>query len=395
MVAISDPPQAIDRGSPYCAAFVDWLGCATAGAEERAAVAMGATGQDLLGGVAFAGAAGHVLDYDDTFSDGVAHVSAACAPAALVLAADLGRTLEDALIAYAAGFEAMASLAETSHPALYERGWHPTAVCGPLGAAVAAAYLLGLDGAQHQNAVRLALLRTGGTRGAFGSDGKAIQVGLAAAAGVQAAMLAQHGASVSERAVRGPVGFEGVFAASFPTAESDRPAIERNWIKLHPSCLGTHSPIEVAAIAGEHVRRLADPHIRVLVHPTARRAAHLDLVSDGLQAKFSIPYCVAHTIHRRPPTVRDFAAVDPVVRELSRHVELGVDDSLPEFGAVLVASGRELARVPTPAGSPERPARAAQLAHKINELAGDRLDGLLDDLGAPAASALAAARLDL
>ena len=93
--------------------------------------------------------------------------------------------------------------------------------------------------------------------------------------------------------------------------------------------------------------------------------------------------------------MRDFATVDPVIRELSRHVELGVDDSLPEFGAVLVASGRELARVPAPAGSPERPATAAQLAHKINELAGDRLDGLLDDLGAPASSALAAARLNL
>ena len=228
-------------------------------------MAMRATGQDLLRGVAFAGAAGHVLDYDDTFSDGVAHVSAACAPAALVLAADLGRTLEDALTAYAAGFEAMASLAAASHPALYERGWHPTAVCGPLGAAVAAAYLLELDGAQHQNAVRLALLRTGGSRGAFGSDGKAIQVGLAAADGVQAALLAQHGASVSERAVRGPVGFEGVFAASFPNGGSDRTAIERNWIKLHPSCLGTHSPIEATAIAGE-----AGPPARRPAHPRPR-----------------------------------------------------------------------------------------------------------------------------
>ena len=93
--------------------------------------------------------------------------------------------------------------------------------------------------------------------------------------------------------------------------------------------------------------------------------------------------------------MRDFATVDPVLRELSRHVEVRVDDSLPEFGAVLVASGDELARVSAPAGSPERPATAAQLAHKTSELAGDRLDGLFDDLGAPARNALAAARLEL
>jgi 2-methylcitrate dehydratase PrpD len=392
--AATGSPQSIDRDSPYCAAFLDWIACATAGASERAASSIRASAQDLSSQVAFAGAAGHVLDYDDTFSDGVAHVSAACAPAALVLGADLGRTLADVLEAYAAGFESMAALAAASHPALYERGWHPTAVCGPVGAAVAAAHLLGLGVAQRENAVRVALLRSGGTRGAFGSDGKAIQVALAAAAGVQAALLAQHGATVTERAVRGAIGFEGVFGARFPDADPESPAIERNWIKLHPSCLGTHSPIEAAAAIRSGDVWPGEATLRVLVHPTARRAAHLDLAADGLEAKFSIPYCVAHTILRGSPGVRDFAGLDPEVRELSRRVEVDVDNSLPEFGAVLLSSGRELARVPAPAGSPERPVNAAELAQKILELAGDRLDGLLDDLGAPATSALAAARLD-
>ena len=77
-------------GSAYGIAFVDWLACARAGAGERAARAARAAGEGLVGEVAYAATAGHVLDYDDTFSDGVAHVSAACAPAALVLAAHLG-----------------------------------------------------------------------------------------------------------------------------------------------------------------------------------------------------------------------------------------------------------------------------------------------------------------
>ncbi len=295
----------------YAIAFTDWLACACAGADERAAKAVRACGTDLLADVAFAGTAGHVLDFDDTFSDGVAHVSATCAPAALVLAANLGLSLQAALDAYAAGFEAMAAVAAASHPALYDAGWHPTAVCGPIGAAVAASRLLRLSRPQRDNAIAVALLRAGGTRGAFGSDGKAIQVGLAAAAGVQGALMA--------RARRGRGSAGGPWAGwgsreclappgpPTPTADRGR-AIERNWIKLYPSCLGTHSPIELAACARE---RIDGEPVRVVVHPVARQAAYLDEVRDGLSAKFSIPYCVAHTLLHGPPGVRDFARVDP------------------------------------------------------------------------------------
>ena len=380
----------------YAVAFTDWLACASAGADERAARAVRAYGTDLLADVAFAGTAGHVLDFDDTFSDGVAHVSATCAPAALVLAAELGLSLQAALDAYASGFEAMAAVAAASHPALYNAGWHPTAVCGPIGAAVAASRLLRLSRAQRDNAIAVALLRAGGTRGAFGSDGKAIQVGLAAAAGVQAALLARGGAVVDPRAVYGPQGFEGVLGATWPAGALDATGanrlagIERNWIKLYPSCLGTHAPIELAAGAGEWVE---GEGVRIVVHPVARQAAYLDDVQDGLSAKFSIPYCVAHTLLHGPPGVRDFVRIDNRVRERSRMVGVDVDPSLPEFGAVLTAGGAEIARVPGPRGAPERPAEASDLAAKLWDLAGERLDGILDDPGVPAATVLAAAGL--
>jgi 2-methylcitrate dehydratase PrpD len=376
----------------YAIAFTDWLACACAGADERAAKAVRTSGTDLLADVAFAATAGHVLDFDDTFSDGVAHVSATCAPAALGLAAHRGLSLQAALDAYAVGFEAMAAVAAASHPALYDAGWHPTAVCGPIGAAVAASHLLGLSASERDNAIAVALLRAGGTRGAFGSDGKAIQVGLAAAAGVQGALLAGAGAVVDRRAVHGRQGFEGVLGATWAAvdgADGGR-AIERNWIKLYPSCLGTHSPIELAAGAREQVD---DTLVRVVVHPVARQAAYLDDVQDGLSAKFSIPYCVAHTLLHGPPGVHDFVEVDPRVRERSRLVGVDVDRSLSEFGAMLMAGDAEIAGVPCPRGAPARPAEAADLAAKIADLAGTRLDGILDDPGVPAATVLAAAGL--
>jgi len=390
----------VDADPAYVAGFTDWLACACAGVRERAAIAVRATGEDLLADVAFAATAGHVLDFDDTFSDGVAHVSAATAPAALVLAAHLGLSLAATLEAYAEGYEVMAAVAAASHPALYDAGWHPTAVCGPIGAAVAASRLLGLPAAQRENAVAVALLRAGGTRGAFGSDGKAIQVGLAAAAGVQGALLARAGASVDRRAIHGPLGFEAVMGARLEQPGGTGAlhgdlgrAIDRNWIKLYPSCLGTHSPIETAARARDGGYRFAHEQLEVRVHPVARQAAHVEVVADGLAAKFSIPYCVAHTLIHGPPRVIDFAAIDPAARERSRLVRVTVDRSLPEFGAVLTVAGRELARVPCPRGAPERPVAASELAAKVADLAGTRLDQALADLGAPAAAALNAAGL--
>ncbi|MGH2893065.1 MAG: hypothetical protein ACRDPM_07330, partial [Solirubrobacteraceae bacterium] len=206
------------------------------------------------------------------------------------------------------------------------------------------------------------------------------------------------GAVVDARAVRGPVGFEDVLGAVVPPpvteggAEEGR-AIDRNWIKLHPSCLGTHAPIDAATQARDEGYRSDGAPMVVAVHPVARQAAHLDDVEDGLAAKFSIPYCVSHTLAHGPPRVHDFAALDAETRERSARITVVIDESLPDFGAVLRTGDRELVRIRCPQGAPDRPASPADLAAKLADLAGDRLDGVLDDLGAPAARALDAAGL--
>jgi 2-methylcitrate dehydratase PrpD len=325
-----------------------------------------------------------VLDFDDTFQPGLSHLSAPTAPVALVLGAELGASVGDALDAYAAGFEAMGALAEASHPALYENGWHPTAVCGVAGAAVTAARLLELDPERERTAVRLALLRAGGLRAAFGSDGKALQVGLAAAAGAQAARLAAAGASISDAVPSGPAGFEEAFGGRFPGPGEAEAAAPRNWIKAYPCCLQAHSAIEAAAQAGRQ-----DGELLVRVHPRARQAAAYDDVEDGLQAKFSIPYVVAYTLlHGAPRTPPDFDQVDPGARALAaERVSVETDTELGESEALLLVDGEEAARVSWATGSPQNPMSEEQLARKLSDLAGDRLDGALDDPAAPVAEA--------
>jgi 2-methylcitrate dehydratase PrpD len=373
----------------YRIALLDWLACAARGASEPAARAAAAAADGLAGEVAAAGAAGHVLDFDDTYLPGLAHLSAPVAPAALAVAARRGATVGEALAAFAAGFEAMGALARASHPALYDGGWHPTAVCGPVGAAVATARLLGLDADRERQAAALALLRAGGLRAAFGSDGKALQVGMAAAAGVHAARLAAAGATVdAARVARGTAGFEEAFGARHAEPGDGPPAVAENWIKAYPCCLQTHGAIEAALIAGDAGVQAGDA-VTVVVHPVSRRAAPLDDVADGLQAKFSIPYLTAFALRHGAPVVESFDGVDDRVRADAARVEVRTDPALAESEALVLADGRTAGRVEAALGSPRRPMDAAALAAKVRALAGDRLDGALDDPDAPAAGVLA------
>jgi 2-methylcitrate dehydratase PrpD len=366
----------------HAAALLDWLACAYGGRGERAARAARAAGDGLLERVAWLGTAGHVLDFDDTYLPGIAHLSAPTAPVAIAVAADRGLSVGDALDAHAAGFEAMGALARSHR--LYDGGWHPTAVCGAAGAARAASMLLGLDEERAGAAERLALLQAGGLRAAFGSDGKSLQVGMAAAAGVHAARIAAGGVAITRDVAGAPDGFAAAFGAARDGAP--RSAVEENWIKPWPCCLMSHSAIEAASAAGAG---LADGPIAVTVHPVARRAAAYDDVADGLQAKFSIPYLVAYVALRGEPDPASFDGVDGDVRELARtRVTLATDETLAEAEAVIAVGGEEVARVRAARGSPERPMSADELAAKCAMLAGDALDGLLDDRGAPAQTLL-------
>ena len=367
--------------SGYRVALLDWLACAARGAREPAARAAAELGDR----VAFAGTAGHVLDFDDTYLPGISHLSAPTAPAALVLGAELGRPVADALAAYEEGFEAMGALARASHPSHYDAGWHPTAVCGGVGAAVSAAHLLG---APRDQAVALALLQVTGLRAAFGSQGKSLQVGLAAASGVRAARLARAGARVPLGAAAR--GWEGATGGTYAEPEPGRRAIDENWIKAWPCCLQTHGAIE----ATDGVRDRRPAGLTVTVHPVSLQAAAVGPEpADGLQAKFSIPYLTAFTLLHGPPVVESFDGVDGDVVERARHIEVRTERSLLESEFVLTDGQEEIARVKAALGSPDKPMDAEALRAKVERLAGPDLAGALDDLDRPAAELLALAGL--
>jgi 2-methylcitrate dehydratase PrpD len=208
---------------------------------------------------------------------------------------------------------------------------------------------------------------------------------------VRGALLAGWGAAATET-------IEAGFAAAYGgqwAEPGESPAIRENWIKAFPCCLQTHGAIEAAETAVRHGADGAGSGA-VTVHHRSRQAAPLDDVTTGLEAKFSIPYTVAFTVLYGAPDVASFVTVDAAARELAARIEVEIDDGLRQSEAVLAWSGGATAapieiRVDAARGSPEHPLSDEQLDAKVRSLAGNRLDGALDDPARPAADLLALA----
>lgn len=153
---------------------------------------------DTIGPVGAAlanGAAGHVLDFDDTSYTGIMHGSTVIFPAALAAVEHVGGDGKRLLEAFIAGSEvtyAIAMLCATGH---YFKGWWSTATFGVFGAAAAAARGLGLDARQTQMALAIAGVQASGLKAAFGTDAKPYMAGRAAAIGVEAAFWRRAGLS--------------------------------------------------------------------------------------------------------------------------------------------------------------------------------------------------------
>jgi 2-methylcitrate dehydratase PrpD len=135
----------------------------------------------------------HLMDYDDLHISSTTHISAVCVPAALATGGDYR--------AYLAGAGVMARLGGMLGWPHYDSGWHATCRAGAPLAAVAAGVGVGLSAEQLGVALGLTVPAAGGVNAAFGTDGKALQVGFAVDAGVRAARLAADGAAADGAAL--------------------------------------------------------------------------------------------------------------------------------------------------------------------------------------------------
>jgi 2-methylcitrate dehydratase PrpD len=325
------------------------------------------------------GTAAHALDYDDVSWAMNGHPSAPIVPSVLAVAESQPTSGAELLAAYVAGFEVAARLGQAMGLSHYARGWHPTATVGALGAAVAAGKLRGLDEDGLSRALGIVSSQLSGSRMNFGTDTKPLHAGLAAQSAVLAVDLAARGTTARTDALDAEMGpldlYDGtrpfeLHPLGGPFALVD-PGLE---LKPYPSCRFTHRTVDaVLALRtrspDEHVNRIecaVDPFaLKILIHPNP---------TDGLQAKFSLPYCAAVTWLDGWPTVETFSderVSRSDVQSLLSRVDVREATGPEEKVSVLFESGRrEHERVRHARGSPQRPMSAEEHLHKVRSLSG-------------------------
>jgi 2-methylcitrate dehydratase PrpD len=287
------------------------------------------------------GTAAHALDFDDTNFAMLGHPSAPVLAAALA-AGELGLADGRAVVhAFLLGFEVETTLAEVVNPEHYDHGWHATCTLGTLGAAAAAARLLGLDAAQTRMALATAASQSSGLKENFGTMTKPFHAGHAARSGVLAALLAREGWTASDQALEGPQGWVNVLGAGARRIEA-LATLGAPWkilrsgvaVKPYPSCACTHSIIdgtlELKRVHGLLPEQVAE--ITVGINALVRKILIHHDPHTGLEAKFSAEFSAAAALCEERVgigTFRDDTVQNPAIRDLMARVRVEVDPEIP------------------------------------------------------------------
>jgi 2-methylcitrate dehydratase PrpD len=145
----------------------------------------------------------------------VTHPTGPVAAVLLALAERTRLTGDAFLTALVLGIEVACRLSKALlvPPARGQVGWYITGVTGGIGAALAAAKVLGLDRQQTIWALGIAAAQASGFRQTHATMSTSFVPAHAARCGLQAALLAARGFTCSDRILEGPHGFATVFAA--------------------------------------------------------------------------------------------------------------------------------------------------------------------------------------
>jgi len=287
------------------------------------------------------GTAIHGYELDDLIVGAVVHPGAVIVPAALAAAEVSGASGLRFLLGVIAGYETMTRVSLALGPEPSQRGFHVTAVAGPVGAAIAAGTTMGLEKDEMLAAVGLACSASSGIKSFAGGSGggmvKRMHAGRSADAGVRMCQLAARGFTGPSAALDGRFGLLEVFGGS--TADAGRLieglgarwATDDIWVKVYPMCGGIHTAAQLLEqVRGGAPLRAADiQEVRVGVSRYAARNNADPTPVDTMGAQYSIPYCAAVALLANPKDPAMFsesALARSDIREVAGRVTLLVDE---------------------------------------------------------------------
>ncbi|WP_170425352.1 MmgE/PrpD family protein [Ruegeria arenilitoris] len=347
---------------------LDWIAVGRAGVDEPVSRAVrdlvlgegGAEQARLFGGGAAPlrgtalvnGTVSHALDYDDTHFAHIGHPSVAVLPAALAASEWDDRILVDFLEAALVGMETSIRIGLWLGRDHYQAGFHQTATSGAFGAAVAAGRILGFDAVQMQKVLGLTATRAAGLKAQFGTMGKPYNAGLAASAGVEAALLVAGGFDPNAEALEGAYGFGATHKGQADTAAA-LDGLGEDWLfesvshKFHACCHGLHAALEAARDLDIAEPEVAE--IKVKTHPRWMSVCNQTSPTTGLGAKFSYRTVIAMQAlgydTALPASYSEKVCADPRLTSLRDRVAVEADETLSETQAHLTLLRRDGARM--------------------------------------------------
>lgn len=335
-------------------AITDTLACLVAGWDDFSTRAVrqawGGTPRGPAQDALINATSAHAIDYDDNFAPGMSHASAVLLPALLAVAL-AQRSSGAALIhAYLAGLQAQAFIGESVGYGHYTAGWHGTSTIGCVGSAAGVAVLMGLDADAIARTLSIAVSMASGVKGQFGTPLKPFHAGMAARNAVEAAILARTGMRGRLDILECPQGFAELYCGTLATPAlpgEGRHVIERIGVmpKKHPCCGSTHRILDAIADLQERHAFRADQveQVQCQVGTANWRNLAYPFPADEMQARFSMPYCVAVMLEKGALSVADFMP-DAVAEQADR---------------------QRLARITMNAWPPEQEAENPNLPHVV------------------------------
>lgn len=379
---------------------LDYLGVACRGAESASgrvavkyataqescpiATLIGAKNRTAPGLAAFANAiSAHSIEMDDVDDLALYHFSPVIVSAAMAMAERVDADGAQLLTAVYAGCEMLARLSNAVNPALRNRGFHTTPVCGVFGAAVSSGLLLKLNKEKMVSSLGLAGAQACGLMEMYGeSMQKRFNPGPAAANGVMSAEMAKLGYTGTELIFEGKRGFLKAYAD-----QSDESKLTGNLgrefpvhidFKPYACARPIHNAIDCALAIRANKTLPAEEikSITVYRHP---EWAHYHVIYNPKninEAQVSLPYSVAVALKEGDAFLDQYGERylnDPAVMKLMDKVEVKADPKLPRGVSCLMTvetSHRQTyqAQVDYPKGSKENPMSPEERITKLTRL---------------------------
>ena len=331
----------------------------------------------------------HVAELDDGERFGFFHPGApifsALLPATQNFHIDSDQFLKGVII----GYEASIRLARSLQPALKERGFHGTGICGTVGAAIAVGVALGFSKKQLKDTLSAAATSASGLLKVIkgSSEMKPYNVGAAAQNALNSVLLVKSGFEGPEDVLDGEKGFLSVFTEKYDTkqllrTENEVPLIMGVYMKPYAACRHCHAPIEAAiALRAKYNVKIQD--VKSINVKTYRWAVeghdHTEIVSVN-SAKMSIPYSVAVALKTGKSGIQEFMPEyidNESVIALTEKVSVIADDALtalvPQIRAAIVeiiTNNKDCLtdRIDYPKGEPEVPMSINDVEEKFLSL---------------------------